>query len=171
MIILNGIPGSGKTSLVKSLISECMGKFVYIPVEMVEKMMSPNVWGTFQEYKDENHPYVLILEDADAYLSIRNKENASKISHLLNIGDGIVGASLDIRIIATTNATTDDIDPAFLRPGRLNSLVEINSLNKEDCINFLKVKGKEHMMDQISDKEEYTLAELYAIVNYDANEG
>jgi ATP-dependent 26S proteasome regulatory subunit len=76
---------------------------------------------------------VLILEDADEVLAPRENGNLSAISGVLNIGDGIVGSTLDIRIVATTNAKETQLDPAVKRPGRLNVFAHVGKLSPEQC--------------------------------------
>ena len=49
------------------------------------------------------------------------------------MGDGIMGAMLDARIVATTNAQTEDLDPAIVRPGRLCRRIDIGELCYEQA--------------------------------------
>jgi ATP-dependent 26S proteasome regulatory subunit len=82
----------------------------------------------------------------------------STISSLLNYTDGIFGAMMDIRIIATTNADTINFDTALTRPGRLCSHVYIDLLKPERASAVYKrlTKGKEKVYtDPVS------LAQIY----------
>lgn len=53
----------------------------------------------------------------------------SLIQSLLNLGDGILGSLLDIRIVATTNADELRLDKAVTRPGRLSKMIDVNVLD------------------------------------------
>jgi SpoVK/Ycf46/Vps4 family AAA+-type ATPase len=74
-------------------------------------------------------PIILVLEDADRCLVTRAGENMSLIQSLLNLGDGILGSLLDVRIVATTNADELNLDKAITRPGRLSKMLDVNSLD------------------------------------------
>ena len=52
------------------------------------------------------------MEDADATLATRQIDNVGRLSDLLNMSDGILGEMADLRIIATTNAKSTEIDEA-----------------------------------------------------------
>jgi SpoVK/Ycf46/Vps4 family AAA+-type ATPase len=71
--------------------------------------------------RDKGKPTILILEDADDALIARDQNLGAKASlaAMLNLSDGILGAVLDLRIIATTNQKIENVDNAILRPGRL----------------------------------------------------
>jgi ATP-dependent 26S proteasome regulatory subunit len=73
---------------------------------------------------------VLVLEDCETALADRSKSGGYDISNILNLTDGIMGDMMNLIIIATIN-TTDTIDPALLRKGRLIRKVDFNKLRKE----------------------------------------
>ena len=74
-------------------------------------------------------PSFLILEDADQCLVSRDKDNIASVQSLLNLGDGILGSLLDLRIVATTNAHELHLDEAISRPGRLSKMLEVGPLD------------------------------------------
>ena len=76
-----------------------------------------------------NGPIALVLEDADRCLVTRGENNINSIQSLLNLGDGILGSLLDLRIIATTNAKKLEMEAAILRPGRLSKRLEVGALD------------------------------------------
>lgn len=130
LTILSGSPGTGKTWLVRSLLSGVKNAaFVVVPPQLVPELGSPEILPALTNAKSEfNGPICLILEDADKVLVNRNAGDMSAISAMLNLGDGILGAVLDIRILATTNAEKLDMDPATRRAGRLCRYVQVNPL-------------------------------------------
>ena len=59
----------------------------------------------------------------------RDKDNINSVQSLLNLGDGILGSLLDLRIVATTNAHELHLDEAISRPGRLSKMLEVGPLD------------------------------------------
>jgi hypothetical protein len=165
LVILAGEPGTGKTYLVRSLLSEVpKASFIVVPPHLVEELGSPDILPSLTAAKDEiEGPMILILEDADQCLVPRqqasNKNgNMNSISSLLNLGDGILGSVLDLRIIATTNAEAIEMDPAIRRPGRLCTYSHVGPLSSSEAAQVLsRLLGK-----KIAEgTKENTLAEIY----------
>jgi hypothetical protein len=131
LIILSGIPGSGKTFMVRGILAEVpQAAFVLVPAQLVPNLSGPDILPTFTQAKQEfNGPLVLIIEDADKVLVRREEGDMDAVSAMLNLGDGILGSVLDIRILATTNAATLKMDPATRREGRLCRHMEIGDLS------------------------------------------
>lgn len=132
LIVLAGEPGSGKTYLIRSLLGSApKAAFVLVPPHLVEELSGPDILPSLTAAKsDMNGPIVLVLEDADNCLVPRDNKigNMNAISQLLNLGDGILGSVLDIRIIASTNAAKVKMDPATRRPGRLCKYAAVDAL-------------------------------------------
>ena len=101
---------------------------------------------------------VFIIEDADEVLAPRQGDNMSAVSVMLNLGDGILGKLLDVRIVATTNAHRQELDEAIMRPGRLSASVAVGPVpyEKAKAIFERLAPGKE-----LKEKA-YTLAEIYS---------
>ena len=76
----------------------------------------------------------------------------------MNLGDGILGAVLDIRILATTNAETLEMDPATRRPGRLCRHLRVGPLTPQLASKALnRLTGKMVPFDK-----DITVAEVYS---------
>lgn len=102
-------------------------------------------------------PIVLVLEDADKVLVNRAAGDMAAISSLLNLGDGILGGVINARILATTNASKLEMDPATRRPGRLCSHVDVGTLDAEHATAVLRrLTGK-----NITANKPVTLAQVY----------
>lgn len=130
LTILSGSPGTGKTYLVRALLRESKETtFVLISPHLVKDLGDPEILPCLTSLKDEvSGPLMLVLEDADQCLAPREAGNMSTVQAVLNLGDGILGSLLDMRILATTNAKTHDFDPAVRRPGRLSRHTEVGLL-------------------------------------------
>jgi hypothetical protein len=133
IVIMKGPPGTGKTHLIRAMLLEVPdAMFVLIAPDVVGNIAGPDLLPLLMSHRGgTTGPIVLILEDADKCLVSRNEEseNMSLIQSLLNLGDGILGSLLDLRIVATTNADEFKMDPAILRPGRLSKMLDVSLLD------------------------------------------
>ena len=79
---------------------------------------------------------------------------------MLNATDGILGEMMDLRILSTTNASHNEIEPALLRTGRVSAHVEVGQLSPEEAQNaYASLKGAK----PCAITEKVTLAEIYAL--------
>ncbi len=143
LVVMDGPPGTGKTHLIQALIQSLNNtcRCVLVPPRMVEDIADPGYLESWMNFTEEdNRKIVLILEDADQALLVREGLGASSISSMLNMADGIYGRVLDIRIVATTNGKHMEIDPALLRDGRLLTRIDMRHLSmKEAQETFMKL--------------------------------
>jgi hypothetical protein len=117
LMCFHGPPGVGKTAYLKHLTSRVDREFIFVPVGLAGELSSPGFLNLLLEHQEA----ILVLEDAEQALQSREIDhwNSSTIATLLNLSDGILGALLNITIIATYNADKQGIDKALLRKGRL----------------------------------------------------
>jgi len=155
--LVRGIISSMKNSIVIILPSRLTGEIdgpelmQLILSERKDRygMFNSNVAGdvipSLSKKKKRQSPFLFLIEDADSCLVPRGTDNMSTISSLLNYTDGIFGAMMDIRIIATTNAESIDFDAALTRPGRLCSHIYLELLKPAKASEVYKriAKGKE----------------------------
>jgi ATP-dependent 26S proteasome regulatory subunit len=179
LVILHGVPGSGKTYLVEGLMDAVKNSvFVLIPSEYLSSLNNPSflpaLIGLKEEIGFENDigvngeddvydisfgeedewnevltnartdkpspglarkhgSLILVVEDADANLAKREGHNQNIISSVLNFADGILGRTLDLRIVCTTNLEDMVLDEAITRPGRLLKKVHVGKLNPQEA--------------------------------------
>jgi SpoVK/Ycf46/Vps4 family AAA+-type ATPase len=117
-------------------------------------------------HEGQNGPIILVLEDADKCLVERSENNINSIQALLNLGDGILGSLLDIRIVATTNAEELKMDEAITRDGRLSRLIKADLLDRETACNIFKrlCPNKATPIELIGgDHFKMTLAQVYKL--------
>jgi ATP-dependent 26S proteasome regulatory subunit len=100
---------------------------------------------------------VIILEDCDELLLAREAGSQnSGITNLLNLGDGLLGDALKLKIICTFNTPLKRIDEALLRKGRLAQRYEFLPLNEHKANHLLKANGS-----SFRTKEPMTLADIF----------
>jgi hypothetical protein len=160
LVIMSGIPGGGKTFIARALLADVPNAaFVVVPPHLVKDLGSPELVPALVSAKNygSDGPIVLVLEDADKVLVNREAGDMAAISSLLNLGDGILGGVIDARILATTNASKLDMDPATRRAGRLCSYLSVNELEPAHATAILKrLTGK-----NISANKKVSLAQVY----------
>jgi len=165
--ILQGSHGVGKTMFIRALVTSLNGEpvsFLFAPTSVGLQLTSPNFLSVLFNYRNDNPDtkIVFVLEDADLFVEKRTGGTQSvAISEFLNATDGIIGATLDLHIIATTNLKKNNFDEAIMRPGRLHMITNFEALPFEQARRvYLRECGKE--LSPLPDGSNYTLAEIYA---------
>jgi SpoVK/Ycf46/Vps4 family AAA+-type ATPase len=157
--VLSGEPGTGKTTLLRSLASWLREThlFYFTPASRFNAVDAGEL-VTF--WTDENRTSklrkVLVLEDAESILLSRNGRNGEQVASLLNLTDGVMGDALGLQVVCTINSELTDIDPALLRPGRLLARREIDRLSRDEARLLA-----EHLGKPLPDGETIALAELF----------
>ncbi|TKX80852.1 proteasome-activating nucleotidase [Halorubrum sp. SD626R] len=138
-VLLYGPPGTGKTMLAKAVANETDATFIKMAgSELVHKFIGEGaklVRDLF-EVARENQPAVLFIDEIDAIASKRTDSKTSgdaevqrTMMQLLSEMDGFDERG-EVRIIAATNRF-DMLDPAILRPGRFDRLIEVPKPNTD----------------------------------------
>ncbi|MFW5847455.1 MAG: AAA family ATPase [bacterium] len=114
LIIFSGLSGSGKTSLIKYLSCNSNKKFVFLTINEIDIFSDPNA----TEFLSQNlRDSIIIVEDCEILLKTRKLDSNPHISTLLNMGDGLIGQLLNMKVILTYN-NSEHVDDALLRKGR-----------------------------------------------------
>ncbi len=167
--VFRGPPGTGKTWSLRGLLYE-VTEVTYINVSphMVPQLATPGFVELLMGLKKKKKTMVLIVEDADEVLADRGEGNMSAIAAVLNLSDGLLGALLDLRIVATTNAHKAELDRAVMRAGRLSAVAEVGKLSPERATEAYKriTGGKGERIF----REEISLADVYRQVGEDGLE-
>lgn len=170
--IFDGPPGTGKTYLVRALTDLVpRAQFLLLPSQLISDISGPTLAPTLLEFRQSTSanpiPLILVIEDADSCLVRRGADNMTAISSLLNVGDGIFGSILDLRIVATSNAGhlegDESMDPAISRPGRLCRRLSIGALDGTQAASQYAELGG-HGEPPWKPSESVTLAEVYRAV-------
>jgi len=156
LVILHGEQGTGKTTYLRHLITSINKSFVYLPMDMAGSLSKPSLL-TF--IKTELKDSVIIIEDCEQLLQDRGNNPYSMntgLSNILNIADGLLGDSLQLKFICTFNNDVRKIDKALLRKGRLIDKYEFGKLSEDKTAALIK---KLYNRDDIH--KPMTLAEIF----------
>ncbi len=139
IILLHGEPGTGKTTYIKNLISRFKDKdFIFIQNDFVRDLLKPS----FVSFLLQNKDSVLIIEDAEKVVVSRdNHADASVVSTILQLTDGLFSDFLNIKVICTFNTDIDRIDKALLRKGRMIARYNFGKLSPEKTAALVKKLG------------------------------
>lgn len=131
-VLLYGPPGTGKTMLVKAVAHHSTAAFIRINgSEFVQKYLGegPRMVRDVFRLAREKAPTIIFIDEVDAIATKRfdaqtgaDREVQRVLLELLNQMDGFDQTSNVMVIMATNRA--DTIDPALLRPGRLDRKIE-----------------------------------------------
>jgi hypothetical protein len=153
LVLLHGKYGTGKTSYIRNLMGAVNKRFIFLPVNLMESISSPNFLPFISKYKDS----ILVLEDCETIIKQRETGTSdSALVNLLNLGDGLLSDALSIKLICTFNADLKHIDKAILRKGRLVARYEFKELSLEKANALHHKNGGKGKIDQPR-----TLAEIY----------
>jgi proteasome regulatory subunit len=176
-ILLYGAPGTGKTLIAKAVAHEAKATFIRMSgSELVHKFIGEGaglVRELFQLAR-ERAPAIVFIDEIDAVGSMRTNDGTSgsaevqrTLMQLLAEMDGFDNRG-DVRIMAATNRA-DMLDPALLRPGRFDRLIEIPLPDITSRLQILKIHSRNmHLsdvdLDEIAARTENTTgAELEAV--------
>ena len=167
LVLFQGAPGTGKSYMIRSLVSKVDSTFIIVGSNMIADLSGPAVLPTLLSTSDsspDGKPITFILEDADVALADRKSAGMNHLSGLLNLGDGLLGDMMDVRIVATTNAGRLDLDKAIIRPGRMCQHITFDALSIHES-NALYAKLVGAPDTQIN--KPLTLAEIYRLARRD----
>jgi len=152
-VLLYGPPGCGKTLLAKAVANEAKANFISIKgPELLNKYVGESeraIRSLFIRAKNSS-PCIIFFDELDALVPKRSQENNNSservVNQLLTEMDGLEDRK-QIFIIAATNRP-DIIDPAMLRPGRLDKLLYVPLPDFNDRCSILETITKNLKLDK-----------------------
>lgn len=152
LVLLHGVPGTGKTSYIRQLVRQVTRRVVLVPNHLLRELSSPEMI----DFILDTEGMVLVLEDAELAIKSRDVNSQGAVAELLNLSDGLLGSAINCSVVVTFNTHIDNIDAALLRKGRLLQRYEFKELNVEDSNKLLAHLGKDYKT-----QEPMTLADIY----------
>uniref|UniRef100_A0A2P2ID04 26S protease regulatory subunit 10B n=1 Tax=Hirondellea gigas TaxID=1518452 RepID=A0A2P2ID04_9CRUS len=148
--LLYGPPGTGKTLLARALAKQVDANFLKVVASaIVDKYIgeSSRIIREMFGYAKDHAPCIIFMDEIDAIGGRRFSEGTSAdreiqrtLMELLNQLDGFEDLG-QVKIIMATNRP-DVLDPALLRPGRLDRKIEIPLPNEASRLHILKIHAK-----------------------------
>lgn len=146
-VLLYGPPGTGKTLLARALANNIEASFLKVVASaIVDKYIgeSARIIREMFGYAREHQPCVIFMDEVDAIGGRRFSQGTSAdreiqrtLMELLNQLDGFDDLG-KVKMIMATNRP-DTLDPALLRPGRLDRKIEIPLPNEAQRIEIIKI--------------------------------
>lgn len=160
--ILEGPPGTGKTSLVSELIRRLRKThmFYVLPTCNDGSLTSPD-WVSFWQGQNRQHAdrvKVVVMEDAERILLGRDSTQRDAVASVLNIADGLIGRMLKLHLLCSVNARLDSLDPAIQRPGRMMNYRRFAPIPRDRAVALAALQGA--AFSPAADVENFTLAEV-----------
>ena len=177
-VLLFGPPGTGKTLLAKAVATESEANFISVKgPEILSKWVGESEKAVREIFRKAKQaaPTVVFFDEIDAIAGVRGMEMGAKVgervlNQLLTEMDGLEELH-NVVVIAATNRP-DMLDPALLRPGRLDRLLYIPPPDREAREEIFRIhtKGKPLAEDVDFGKlaeaaENYTGADISAVCN------
>jgi len=147
-ILLHGPSGTGKTLLAKAVATESEANFISVRgPELLSKWVGESERGIREIFKRArtSSPCVIFFDEIDSIAPIRGAGGETAVSErvvsqLLTELDGMENMH-GVVVLAATNRA-DMIDPALLRPGRFDKIIQIPLPDKESRKSILKLTAK-----------------------------
>ena len=158
--ILYGPPGCGKTYAVEKL-SEYLG-WRRFDIDS-STIASSYIHDTSKKISEVFHeaikaaPSILVIDEMEAFLSDRSMAGPSGTHHVEEVAEFLrripVAISKGVLVFAMTNMI-DSIDPAILRRGRFDHIVEVKMASAEEIAALLKNRFTELPVDETVNADE-----------------
>ncbi len=159
--LLYGPPGTGKTLLAKAVAKSTDATFIQVVgSELVQKFIGEGAKLVKEifELARKKAPSIVFIDELDSLAATRmdtgtsgEREVNRTFMQLLAEMDGFKHLD-DVKIIGATNRL-DILDPAIIRPGRLDRLIEVGLPNDEGRAEIFKVHSKRMNLKGVNTKE------------------
>lgn len=150
-VLMHGPPGTGKTLLARAVAHHTDCTFIRVSgSELVQKYIGEGSRMVRELFvlAREHAPSIIFMDEIDSIGSTRGENSGARgdsevqrtMLELLNQLDGFE-ATQNIKVIMATNRI-DILDPALLRPGRIDRKVEFPNPNEAARLDILKIHSR-----------------------------
>lgn len=177
-VLMYGPPGTGKTMMAKAVANATSASFIsVVGSEFVQKYLGegPRMVRDVFRLARENSPSVVFIDEIDAIATKRfdaqtgaDREVQRILLELLNQMDGF-DQSTNVKVIMATNRA-DTLDPALLRPGRLDRKIEFPVPDRRQkrmvftaCTAKMNLSEEVDLEDYVNRPEKVSAADISAI--------
>ena len=172
LVIMHGPAGTGKTTLVQSLLGqlEALGSgYEFIVISDPELFLTKP--GFYYSMIAQKPRVVFVLEDVGDLMSRDNKRfRMAEVSNFLNMTDGILARGREDIFITSFNYKLDKIEDAFDRAGRCLENIYFPHLRAPQAKKVLARLNENSTLDEIG-VVEYALSDLYALARGKTTKG
>ena len=165
-VILYGEPGTGKTLLAKAVAHETSATFLRVTgSELIQKYLGegPKLVREMFRVAEEHAPSIVFIDEIDAIGTKRydsssggEREVQRTMLELLNQLDGF-DSRTDVKVILATNRI-DSLDPALIRPGRIDRKIEFTLPDTKTKRNIFKIHTGRMSLAEDVNLEEFVLS-------------
>ena len=160
-ILLHGPSGTGKTMLAKAVATESEANFISVRgPELLSKWVGESERGIREIFRRarQSSPCVVFFDEIDSIAPIRGAGAETQVtervvSQLLTELDGMQDMH-GVVVLAATNRA-DMIDPALLRPGRFDKIIQIPMPDKETRKRILEISAEEIPIEKDPNNADY----------------
>lgn len=177
-VLLYGPPGTGKTMMAKAVANSTSAAFLrMVGSEFVQKYLGegPRMVRDVFRLARENAPSIIFIDEVDAIGTKRfdsqtgaDREVQRILLELLTQMDGF-DQGTNVKVIMATNRA-DTLDPALLRPGRLDRKIEFPNPDRRQkrlifqaCTSKMNLSEEVDLEDFVNRPEKISAAEISAI--------
>lgn len=177
-VLLYGPPGTGKTMMAKAVAHATTAAFIsMVGSEFVQKYLGegPRMVRDVFRLARENSPAIVFIDEIDAVATKRfdaqtgaDREVQRILLELLNQMDGF-DQQTNVKVIMATNRA-DTLDPALLRPGRLDRKIEFPNPDRRQkrlvfaaCTAKMNLSEEVNLEDYVNRPDKITNADISAI--------
>lgn len=156
-ILLYGPPGCGKTLVAEAIANqEGLNSICVRGPELLSKYIGASEAAVRDLFKRAHlaRPCIIFFDEFESLAAKRGTDSTGVtdrvVNQFLTILDGVERMSHDVFIIAATSRP-DMIDPAMLRPGRMDKHIYCPPPSQQDRLDILQVLSKDMQLDKTVD--------------------
>ncbi|AES66638.1 putative ATPase, AAA-type, core, AAA-type ATPase domain-containing protein [Medicago truncatula] len=178
--LLYGPPGTGKSSLIAA-----MANYLNYDIYDLDLTNVGDNKSLKQLILSMSNRSILVIEDIDCSVKLQNREEDEEVVHnghnnmtlsgLLNAVDGLWSCCGEEHIIVFTTNHKDRLDPALLRPGRMDKQIHLSYCNfsafKQLVVNYLCITEHElfEKIEVLLGEVQVTPAEIAEVLTKDVD--